>query len=110
MPPAGPGTSRMLEPHRHNAAQRKGWALRMALAFAAFGAVAAVTIAPAADEAVYSIALKLRGEAGADDFTTASVRRARPPRTRRYTVRRSVLQPREGSCILYSDGTTEGDC
>ena len=95
--------------HRHARPARKGWALRMSLAFAAFGAVAALVIAPAADEAVYSIALKLRGQAATDDFTTASVRRAKP-KTRRYTVRRSVLQPRQGSCILYSDGTTEGDC
>ena len=100
----------MLQGPRYPMAPRRGWALRMSLAFAAFGAVAAIVIAPAADEAVYSIAMKLRGEAGADDFTTASVRRAARPKTRRYTVRRSVLQPRQGSCILYSDGTTEGDC
>ena len=83
----------------------------MAIAFAAFGAVAAVAIAPAADDAVFSIAMKLRGDTGSDNFTTASVRRsATSTRTRRYTVRRSVLQPREGSCILYSDGSTEGSC
>lgn len=101
----------MLDRDRHPLPSRRGWALRMSLAFAAFGAVAALVIAPAADEAVYSIALKLRGGA-ADDFTTASVRPVveRPQRVRRYTVRRSVLQPREGSCILYSDGSTEGDC
>ena len=98
---------------RYRGQPRKGWSLRIALGFAAFGVGAALALAPAAEEAVYKIALTLRG-GGTDDFTTAGIRRPDAARTTgerralRTSIRRSVLHPEGKTCILYSDGTSEG--
>lgn len=43
---------------------------------------------------------------GIDNTVTGSI-----PKSRRYTIRRSVLQPSKSSrCIIFSDGRKYGDC
>ena len=99
--------------------------LRVAVGFATCGVVAALLVAPNADELAYRVALAMAP--AADEVTTASIRpAARPvaapavaaPRApvtvrstgakRRYTVRRSVLAGPDEVCIVSSDPAVAG--
>ena len=86
---------------------RRGWTLRLALGFAAFGILAALWAGPNVEDAAYSAVLAFQGSAD-DDLTTASVRRAAPTEggTRVYELRQSVLQAPGEVCTVENDVET----
>ena len=80
-------------------------ALRVALLFGTAAAALALVIPPLADVASDDWTL-LSANPGIDFTTTASV-----PRTREYTVQRSVLQSSaDAVCIINAAGHKSGDC
>ena len=105
-----------------SARQRRGYALRLALGFAAFGVAAALWAAPNVGDAANRMARAWQGDG---EITTASVagRRARRgergpqisplrsdtrtgepvPRKRSYVMRRSVLQAPGEVCRVEGD-------
>lgn len=105
----------------------RGRTLRIALGFAALGTAAAFWAGPNMEETAYRIALGLQ-QGAADDFTTASIRPAAPRGaaasqgvaptrfrtetaargTRRYVVRRSVMQAPGEVCTI--NGAAETAC
>ena len=87
---------------------RSGWAIKLACGFALFGLVIGLSV-ESIDDTVHRMTLAWQG-AAIDGTTTASVARGSGGAKKRYTVRRSVLQPRGTSCVIYSDGTSSGTC
>ncbi|MEM8751206.1 MAG: hypothetical protein AAGF28_12975 [Pseudomonadota bacterium] len=97
-------------------------ALHVALGFAALGLLSLVFLTPAVDRAAQRMALQYLNNGSVDNITTGSVRRSadRPPvngasrsrgQTRRYTIRRSVLNKNPSEpCIIYDDGARSGNC
>ncbi len=80
-------------------------AVRVALLFGTAAIALALVIPPMADMASDDWTL-LSADPGIDFTTTATV-----PRSREYTVQRSVLQQSPDSvCIIHSNGRRSGDC
>ena len=87
--------------------------IKLSLGFAALAVTAALTIGPSADRLVANIIGPDLDRV--DPITTATVRpadQAAPESaTKRYIVRRSVLQKTPGStCRIFVSGRREGDC
>ena len=122
---SGTGLHEQLEATKAAAARaRRGYALRIALGFAAFGLAATFWSVPNVENTIYraQLAWQTGGQGdAADDLTTASItpaaRRAAPAAGRgfgdeprrpgRYVVRRSVLQGPGEVCIVGANGTSE---
>ena len=77
---------------------------RATLLFGSIAAALSLIVVPAADRHA-----RMAVERGTeiDPVVTGSIV---PPEHSRYTVRRSVLQPDNGPCLLYPDGTQRGAC
>lgn len=124
---SGTGLHEQLEATKAAAAHaRRGYALRIALGFAAFGLAATFWSVPNVEDTLYRAQLAWQGGAS-DDLTTASIAPAPRPgaagrrpgtaaqrgplaeqrRPGRYVVRRSVLQAPGEVCIVGANGASE---
>ncbi len=81
--------------------------LQIALGFAAFALVATIFLPPTGAYYGERIANLGGKDAGIDPVVTGSVEK----KTRRYTIRRSVLTKDPSKpCVIYANGVQEGNC
>lgn len=83
--------------------------MQVALGCAALALVFTLALTPSSENIANRIALQspLAGD-NIDRVVTGSIKKST---TRRYTIRRSVLQKDpHATCTIYDDGTREGDC
>ncbi len=81
--------------------------IEIATVFAIAVVGATLVFSPMISSTGEQVALNRTGEI--DRVVTGSINRSNT--TRRYTMRRSVLQSTPNSrCIIFADGNTEGDC
>ncbi len=77
--------------------------LRIALLFGSVAIALTLLLVPVLERRTNQIA----GSAiGVDTISTGSL----GDRSRTYTIRRSVFQPRNAVCVIRDDGTTNGAC
>ena len=94
-----------------------GTTLRMAFVFGLLGLVAALALAPALNSGTINLASLTGAETNQIDTTvTGSVEQSStkielPSGTKRYIVRRSVLQSNPAEpCYIFENGTQQGNC
>ena len=83
---------------------------QLAMGFAVFALIATLVLAPNSDKIGDKIAgvLPANQNPAIDHTVTGSIKKSA---TKRYTIRRSVLQKsRESQCVIYSNGIQQGDC
>ncbi len=86
--------------------------VQTALGFGAAAFVAALFLTPMLDTGSQRVAYfgSFKGGQNIDPITTATTRKG-DVKTKRYTIRRSVLQKNPSEpCIIYETGLSEGDC